>query len=102
MGERCPWHLVVHGASGGVVGPPCTSIITQLLRSEERSLHLNAVQEPKLGLHHIKPVIGLKRLSYLSEERRVSGREVAIGGWSWSRSISCPIAPMSGVSHELS
>jgi hypothetical protein len=101
IAELYPWHLVVHGASGGVVGPPCTSIITQLLRGEERFLHLNVVQEPKLGLHHLKPVIGLKRLSYLSEERRVSGREVAIGGWSWNGSISCPIAPTSGVSHEL-
>jgi hypothetical protein len=46
-------------------------------------------------------VIGLKRLSCLSEEWRVSGREVIVGGRSWSGSISCPITPTSGVGHEL-
>jgi hypothetical protein len=72
----------------------------QLLCSEECLLHLGAAQETKLGLHHSKPVIGLERLFCLGEERRVSGREVAIGCRSWSGSISCPIAPMIGVVHE--
>jgi hypothetical protein len=60
-----------------------------------------AAQEPKLGLHHPKPVVGLKRLSCLSEERRVHSREVAIGGRRWSGSISCPIATMGRVGNEL-
>jgi hypothetical protein len=46
-------------------------------------------------------VISLKSLSCLGEERRVSDREVAVGGKSWSGSISCPIATMSKVGHEL-
>jgi hypothetical protein len=99
--ELSPRHLVVRWASGGVVGPPCVGVTTQLLCGEEGLLHLGAVQEPKLGLHHPKPVIGLKRLSCLGEEGWVSGREVTIGGRSWSGSISCPITATSGVGHEL-
>jgi hypothetical protein len=59
--ELGPLHLVVRGASGSVVGPPCAGVTTQLLRGEEGLLHLYAVQEPKLGLNHPKPVISLKR-----------------------------------------
>jgi hypothetical protein len=72
--------LVVRGASGGIVGPPRTGIATQLLRSEESLLQLCAVLEPKLGLNHPKPMISLGRLSYLSEERRVSGCELTVCG----------------------
>jgi hypothetical protein len=75
-----PQHLVVHRASGGVVGPPRASVATQMLRGEESLLHFRAVQKPKLGLNHPKPVIGLERLSCLGQERWVSGREVAVGG----------------------
>jgi hypothetical protein len=46
-------------------------------------------------------VVGLKRLSCLGEEQRVSSREVAVGGWSWSGSISYPIATTGGVRNEL-
>jgi hypothetical protein len=81
--------------------PPCAGVTTQLLCGEKGLLHLSAAQEPKLRLHHPKPVIDLERLSCLGEERRVSGREVTVGGRSWSGSISCPIAPVSGVGHEL-
>jgi hypothetical protein len=77
--ELGPQHLVVYRASGGVVGLPRAGIATQLLCGEEGLLHLRAVQEPKLGLDHPKPVIGLERLSCLGEERWVSGRKVAIG-----------------------
>jgi hypothetical protein len=73
----------------------------QLLRCEEGLLHLGAAQEPKLGLHHPKPVISLERLSCLGEERRVSGCEVAVGGRSRSGSISYPIATTRRVGHEL-
>jgi hypothetical protein len=31
----------------------------------------------------------------------MSGREVAVGGQSWSESISCTIATMSRVGHDL-
>jgi hypothetical protein len=67
--ELGPRHLVVCGASGGVVGPPRAGVATQLLCGEEGLLHLRAVQEPKLGLDHPEPVIDLERLSCLSEER---------------------------------
>jgi hypothetical protein len=77
-----PRHLVVRGASGGVVGPPHAGVIPQLLSGKEGLLHLGAAQEPELGLHHPKLVVGLKRLSYLSEERRVRSHEVAVGGQS--------------------
>jgi hypothetical protein len=67
-------------ASGSVVGPPRTSVTPQLLSGEEGLLHLNAVQEPKLGLHHPKPVVSLRRLSCLGEERRMCSCEVTVGG----------------------
>jgi hypothetical protein len=78
--ELSPRHLVIRRASGGVVGPPHASITPQLLRGEEGLLHLSAAQEPELGLHHPKPVVSLKRLSCLGEERLVHSREVAVGG----------------------
>jgi hypothetical protein len=95
--------LVIHGASDGVVGPPRASVTPQLLCGEEGLLHLGAAQEPKLGLHDPKPVVGPKRLSCLGEERRMRSREVTVGGrsWSWSWSIPCPIATTGGVGHEL-
>jgi hypothetical protein len=80
--ELSPQHLPVRGASGGVVGPPCVGITMQLLHDEEGLLHLCSAQEPKLGLNHLKLVISLERLSCLGEERRVSGHEVVVGGWS--------------------
>jgi hypothetical protein len=82
IAELSPRHLVIHGASGSVVRPPRASVAPQLLRGEEGLLHLGAAQEPKLGLHHPKPVVGLQRLSCLGEERRVCSHEVAVGGWS--------------------
>jgi hypothetical protein len=101
IAELIPRHLVVRGVSGGVVGPPHAGVTTQLLHGKEGLLHLSAVQEPKLGLHHLKQVISLKRLSCLTEEQWVSGREDVVGGRSWSGSISCPIATTSRVGHEL-
>jgi hypothetical protein len=82
--ELSPRHLVIRGASGGVVGSSRAGVTPQLLHSEEGLLHFGAAQEPKLGLHHLKPVVSLKRLSCLGEERRMHNREVAVGGRSWS------------------
>jgi hypothetical protein len=101
IAELSPWHLVIRGVSGGVVGPPRVGITPQLLRGEEDLLHLGAAQEPELGLHHPKQVVSLQRLSCLSEERRMRSREVAVGGRSWSWSIPCPIATTGGVGNEL-
>jgi hypothetical protein len=98
--ELSPRHLVVCGASGGVVGPPCARIATQLLRDEEGLLYLYAAQEPKHGFNHPKPVIILERLSCLGEERRVSSRKVDVDGRSWSGNIPCPIATTSRVGHS--
>jgi hypothetical protein len=102
IAKLSPRHLVIRGASGGIVDPPRASITSQLLRGEEGLLHLGAAQEPKLGLHHPKPVVGFKRLSCLGEERRMRSREVVVGGRSWSWSISCPIVTTGGVGNELS
>jgi hypothetical protein len=99
IAELRPRHLVIHGASGGVVGPPRANVTPQLLRGEESLLHFAAVQEPKLGLHHPKLVVGLKRLSCLGEERWMRSHEVAVGGRSWS--IPCPIATTGGVGNEV-
>jgi hypothetical protein len=75
-----PWHLVVRGVSGSIVGPPRAGVTTQLMCNEESLLHLRAMFEPKLGLNRMKPVIGIERLSYLGEEWRMSDREVIVGG----------------------
>jgi hypothetical protein len=80
--ELSPRHVVIRGASVGVVDPPRASVTPQLLRGEEGLLHLGAAQESKLGLHHPKLVVGLKRLSCLGEERRMRSHEVAVGGQS--------------------
>jgi hypothetical protein len=77
-----PRHLVVHGVSGGVVSPPRAGVTMQLLHGKKSLLHLRAMQESKLGLDHTKPVVGLEWFSCLSEEQRMSGREVVVGGWS--------------------
>jgi hypothetical protein len=97
--ELSPRHLVIRGASGGVVGPPRAGVTPQLLRGEEGLLHLSAAQEPKLGLHDPKLVVGLKSLFCLGEEWRMRSREVVVGGQSWS--ILCPIATTGGVGNEL-
>jgi hypothetical protein len=99
--ELSPWHFVIHGASGSVVGPPRAGITPQLLRGKEGLLHFGAMQEPKLGLQHPKPVVGLKRLSRLNEGRRVCSRKVVVGDRSWSWSIFGPIATTGGVGNEL-
>jgi hypothetical protein len=101
IAELCPRHLVIRGASGGVVGPPRAGVTPQLLRGEEGFLHFGAAQEPELGLHHPKPVVGLQKLYCLGEERWMRRHEVAIGGRSWSWSIPCPIATLGGVGNEL-
>jgi hypothetical protein len=98
--ELSPRHLVIRGASGGVVGPPRAGVAPQLLRGEDGLLHHGVAQEPKLGLHHPKSVVSLKRLSCLGEERQIHSCEVVVGGRSWS--ISFPIAAMGGVGNELS
>jgi hypothetical protein len=80
IAELSPRHLVIRGVSGRVVGPPHAGITPQLLRGEEDLLHLGAAQEPELGLHHPKLVVGLQRLSCLGEERWVRSHKVAVGG----------------------
>jgi hypothetical protein len=66
-------------------------------------MQCSAVQEPNLGLNYVKSVVGFQRLSCLSEERRVDGHEVPIGGGSLSMVVPSPVASMSwsGVGHEL-
>jgi hypothetical protein len=101
IAELSPWHLVIRGMSGRVVGPPRAGVTPQLLGGKEGLLHLGVAQEPELGLHHPKPVVRLKRLSCLGEERWVRSRKIAIGGQSWSWSISCPITTTDRVGTEL-
>jgi hypothetical protein len=55
--ELSPRHLVIRGASGGVVGPPHAGVAPQLLHDKEGLLHIGAAQEPEHGLHHLKPVV---------------------------------------------
>jgi hypothetical protein len=75
-----PWHLVVVAKSGGIVSPPSTGRPTKLLGRIKSLLELGTVQEPKLGLDDVKPVTCLKRISRLSECRRVHHQEVSVGG----------------------
>jgi hypothetical protein len=41
--ELGPWHLIVHGVSGGVVGPSCAGVSAQLPRGEESLLNFHIV-----------------------------------------------------------
>jgi hypothetical protein len=46
-------------------------------------------------------MVGLKRLSCIGAERRMSGCDVIVGGQSWSGSIPCPMDTTSKVDHKL-
>jgi hypothetical protein len=48
IAELSSRHLVIHRASGGVVGPPRAGVTPQLLRGKEGVLHLDAAPEPEL------------------------------------------------------
>jgi hypothetical protein len=78
--ELGPWHLVVVLKSGGEVSPPSTSGPTKLLGHIQSHLELGTVQEPKLGLGDAKPIIRLKRIRCLGEQRRVHRLGVGVGG----------------------
>jgi hypothetical protein len=101
IADLSPRHFVVRGVSGSVVDPPRTGVTPQLLRGEEGLPYLGAAQEPKLGLHDPKPVVGLKRLSCIGEEWQMHSHEVVVGGRSWSEIIPYPIATTGGVGNEL-
>jgi hypothetical protein len=42
IAKLSPRHLVIRGASGGIVGPPRARVTPQLLHGEEGLLHLGA------------------------------------------------------------
>jgi hypothetical protein len=42
VAELSSWHLVIHGASGDIVGPPCAGVSLQLLHGKENLLMLRA------------------------------------------------------------
>jgi hypothetical protein len=48
IAELRPRHLVIRGASGGVVDSPRADVTPQLLRDEEGLLHLGAGKSPNL------------------------------------------------------
>jgi hypothetical protein len=55
-----PRHLVATLKSGGEVSQPSTGGPMKLLGRVQSLLELDIVQEPKLGLGDVKPVIRLK------------------------------------------
>jgi hypothetical protein len=57
--------------SGGVASPPSTGGPTELLGYIQSLLELGTMQEPKVGLGDVKPVIHLKWIRHLSEHQRV-------------------------------
>jgi hypothetical protein len=65
---------------GGVASPPSTDGPTKLLGHVQSLLELSTVQDPKLGLGDVKPVICLKQITCLGEHRRVHRQEVGVGG----------------------
>jgi hypothetical protein len=80
LAELGPWHLVAVLKSGVVACPPSTGRPTKLLSYVQSLLELSTVQEPKLGLDDVKPVIRLKRIRCLGEHWRVRCQEVGVGG----------------------
>jgi hypothetical protein len=79
-----------------VLAPPhsCCTVKRVFCTSVQR-------RRPNLNSKCTNPMVGLKRLSCLGEDRRMSGREVTVGGQSWGGSIPCPIATTSRVANEL-
>jgi hypothetical protein len=77
--ELGPRHLVAVLNSGGKVSPPSTHGPTKLLGHEQSHLVLSTVQQPKLGLDDVKPVIPLHRISHLSKHQRVCQQKVSVG-----------------------
>jgi hypothetical protein len=99
--ELGPQHLIVYGLSGGVVGPPCTSIPQQLLCDKEGVLMFYAAGEPELGLDGSQPMVLHLRLTRFGEGRGMSGQKFPIGGWSLTLSVLHSIPTTSEVLHEL-
>jgi hypothetical protein len=77
--ELGPWHLVAVLNSGGEVSPPSTHGSTKLLGREQSLLVLSTVQQPKLGLDDVKPVIRLQRISHLDKRQREHCQKVGVG-----------------------
>jgi hypothetical protein len=69
--ELSPRHLVVVLNRCGEVIPPSTRESTKLLGREQSLLVVSTVQQPKLGLDDVKPVIHLQRISRIDKRRRV-------------------------------
>jgi hypothetical protein len=77
--ELGPQHLVAILNSGGEVSPPSTRRSMKLLGCEQSLLEFSVVQQPKLGLDDVKPVICLQWISHLGKCRRVRHQEVGVG-----------------------
>jgi hypothetical protein len=77
--ELSPRHLVDVLNSGGEVSLPRTHGPMKLLGHEQSLLKLSAVQQPKLGLDDVKPVICLQQINHLGKCRRVHRQEVSVG-----------------------
>jgi hypothetical protein len=65
--ELSPRHLLAILKSGGEVSPLSTGGPTKLLDCIQSLLELGTMQEPKLGLGDVKPVIHLKGIRRLGE-----------------------------------
>jgi hypothetical protein len=68
--ELGPQHLVAVLNSGSEISPPSTHGSMKLQGYEQSLLVLSIVQQPKLGLDDVKPVIHLQWINCLSEHRR--------------------------------
>jgi hypothetical protein len=79
---------LVHMMSGSEVGPPCPSIIEQLLGNELSLLLLSASKELKLGLNGVKPLIGLEWFSCFYEGWWVGCQELRVSARGLTSSIS--------------
>jgi hypothetical protein len=77
--ELSPRHLVVILDNGGEVSPPSIRGSMKLLGHEQSLLKLCVVQQPKLGLEDVKPVIRFQRISRLGKHWRVHRQEVSEG-----------------------
>jgi hypothetical protein len=71
LAELGPRQLVAIMKSGSAVSPPSTNGSMKLLGRVQSLLKLGTVQEPKLALGDVKPVIHLKWIGHLGERRRV-------------------------------
>ena len=76
-----PSHTVIHRLHGIERVPPCTDRTQQLLRCKAYLLLIHHIEQLKLLLQNMKPMLRVQRLHSQHEHGQVCPQEVLIGTW---------------------